>query len=132
MFKYDVSPPKTPLAFWVGAATYGMEHYRKVVKLLKEKFPEHILSVRRLPLSKKIYGDCIYVKKGNKFLIRIRRDLDEDTAIETLLHEMAHVLSWDEWAKTGLEHGPNWGKAFSKIYTFYVEELVHPTWTEET
>lgn len=102
-----------------------MDGFKKIVKIFKYCYPDYNLSVRRLALSEKIYGDCNYLPKENKFLIRIRRDLDEDCAIETFLHEMAHVLSWDA---AGDEHGAAWGKAYSNVYRIYLEQCVKPTW----
>ena len=98
-----------------------MVTYRKVVRFLKKNceslFP---VSVRRLKLKDEFDGDCQF--KDDHFLIRINRNLPEHEAIETLLHEWAHVIAWDRC--TSDEHCDEWGKAYSRIYRAFLKEFL--------
>jgi len=98
----------------------NMEHYRKVVSLLKRKCPaKYPVHVRRVTLSRHKDGDCQF--KDDKFLIRINRELEEYMAIEVFLHELAHVLSWDENKDA---HHKGWGVAFSRVYRIFLKEFL--------
>jgi hypothetical protein len=98
-----------------------MKTYRRLVRLLKKEFPEFNVKIHRVKLHKKLFGDCCYNESKQWFRIRIRNNLSEDFAIDTLLHEFAHVLAWDA---PGDDHGMAWGKAYSKIYRVFVINFV--------
>jgi len=76
---------------------------------------------------KRCLGHCC--RRGSRFQICISRVLDEEAAIETLIHEWAHALAWnysiDRLARAkGISatdfdresHGPAWGVAYSVVY----------------
>jgi hypothetical protein len=79
--------------------------------------------VRRTSVSKNIFGECILISsRGRKeFLIKIDRNLDEETAVFVLLHETAHC---DSWNKEKNDHGLEFGKAYSKIYRYYLKNWI--------
>jgi len=98
-----------------------VETYKKVVNFLKKAFPlPQPVSVRRLFISDNLDGDCQF--KNNSFLIRINKSLPEHEAIECLIHEYAHALSWDKC--TNDEHCNEWGKAYSRIYRMFLKEFL--------
>lgn len=97
-----------------------MHDFRRFVYLLKKKYPQYRVCVRRLPISQKLFGDCDKLSDGS-FRIRISRELDEHLAIQTLIHEMAHILAWD---KPGDDHGAAWGRAYSQVYRVYVKDFL--------
>lgn len=106
-----------------------METYRKIIKLLKEHCPPNYpISVRRVSL--KGY-DGLCKKKEGKFFIKINRDLNEKTAIDTLLHEWAHARCWtsvhdemsvEEFNRT--VHGDHWGLAYAEVYRIFEEQYL--------
>ena len=115
---------------------HGREFFSRVVKQLKLRLPPNrpvtVLASRQL--SKKS-GDCSIVR--GKFQIRVSRDLNESEAIDCLLHEWAHCLSWDvcvgkvakDWSVPDhefdrLSHGPKWGLAYSKVYLCFTSEIL--------
>jgi hypothetical protein len=68
------------------------------------------------------YGTCL--RRGKLFEIRINSSINEDMAIESLIHEYAHALSWshlnDKMEEEELSwHGPAWGVAYSQVYQVY-------------
>jgi hypothetical protein len=92
-----------------------------------------IVRTSRLPADR--YGECMNM--GGHFLVRIARDCSEPEAIETLLHEWGHALAWnyamDRLGKfppksraefERLSHGPDWGVAFSRVYSTYASEIL--------
>lgn len=96
-----------------------MKQYRHVVRLLKEKFPlAHPVHIRRVHISANLDGDCQF--KKDCFLIRINSGLSESEAIEALLHEYGHILSWNV---PGDEHGAQWGKAYSRVYRCFLKNM---------
>lgn len=97
-----------------------METYKKVVAFLKSRVvPHHDVSVRRVRLNERLDGDCRPHKGG--FLIRINRSLPEHEAIETVLHETAHVLAWELCGDD--EHCDQWGLAYSRVYRAFLKEF---------
>lgn len=74
--------------------------------------------VRRVVLPKGIDGDC--QEKPEFFLIRIEKTMPPNYAVDILIHEVAHCLSWN---KEDNEHGKEWGIAYSVVYNKFLEWL---------
>lgn len=107
-----------------------MENYHKILKLLKQHCPtKHPVDVRRVEL-KGYDGTC--KKENNKFIIKINKDLNEKSAIDTLLHEYSHAYCWlDEYDKMSDEeftknvHGDHWGIAYAYVYRVFEEKFLN-------
>ncbi len=116
--------------------TQGREYLFRVVEQLKRHLPPSrpltVLAGRQL--SKKD-GDCC-VARG-KLQIRVSRELNESQALDVLLHEWAHALSWEacvgkvaysrrisDYEFDRLAHGPKWGLAYSEVYLCFMSEIV--------
>jgi hypothetical protein len=80
-------------------------------KRLKSKYP---IIVRRIKMED--FGECFFDDYKHVFVIRINRESDEDVAVDTFLHEAAHILAF----KYKPYHGNKWGIAYSKIYREYL------------
>lgn len=91
-----------------------------------------VLTGRQLSKKK---GDCCAAR--GKFQIRVSRELNESEAVDVLLHEWAHALSWEacvgkvaysrsisDHEFEQLAHGPKWGLAFSRVYLCFTSEIV--------
>jgi len=50
-------------------------------------------------------------------------DLGYRLAVAVLLHEWAHVLSWDAPDESG-RHGPSWGVAYAWVYRCFAERPI--------
>lgn len=101
-----------------------MKTLRAITNILKKCFPEYEIHVRRVVVPRDIDGDCRLVdnrKKRPEFLIRIDRNIDEETAVQVLLHEISHCVAWHE---PGSDHGPAWGRAFARVYRIYLKEWI--------
>jgi hypothetical protein len=81
------------------------------------------------------HGDCGLI--DFRFRIRVSRELNESQAVDVLLHEWAHALSWDtcgdmsvqgrrlsKYEFDRLTHGPKWGLAYSKVYHCFVGTIM--------
>lgn len=92
-----------------------------------------IVRTSRLPAWR--YGECLNMR--GHFLVRISRDCTEDEAVATLIHEWAHAVAWnyamDRLGKfppeshaefERLTHGPDWGVAYSRVYSTYASEIL--------
>lgn len=100
--------------------------YKDVVRILRKHCPlAYQISVRRVAMGKCLDGDCVKYRK--KFFIRINKDLSEDTAIDTLLHEWAHARAWNHLLDNldsqdkfdDFSHDASWGVAYSEVYRLY-------------
>lgn len=124
------------LAFTPLRRTCDRDYFFRVVEQLKIHLPPSrpvtVLTGRQL--SKKD-GDCCMVR--GKFQIRVSRELNESEAVDVLLHEWAHALSWEacvgkaaksrsisDYEFERLAHGPKWGLAFSRVYLCFTSEIV--------
>lgn len=98
-----------------------MDYYYEFVKFAKSKvslpYPVHVRRTA-VPLldGKKLDSDCRF--DGNRYLIRIDKTLPESVAIDSFVHEFAHVLSLGDEPDA---HGPRWGKAYSYVYRLLLE-----------
>jgi Zn-dependent peptidase ImmA (M78 family) len=107
----------------------GFEVYRTLVSILKKECPPAFpISVKRLKMSMKLCGTCALVDK--KFIIRIANRLDEDAAIDTLLHEWAHAIAWSHLhdaltpdKRYIKDHDATWGVAYAEVYNVYLKHV---------
>lgn len=94
--------------------------FYKAVAFLKENAGcSQPVSVRRVKLDD-LDGKCF--RKNNQFFIKINKKLDCNHAIDVLLHEYAHTISW---RKEPDDHGPLWGVAYSNIYRLFLEKFLN-------
>lgn len=71
--------------------------------------------VRRCRL-RGVYGTTQWL--ADHFLITIDSTLAPSDQVHTLLHEWAHVLTWDESEE---DHDEVWSSAYSRIYQDLIE-----------
>ena len=99
-----------------------MDDFKQLAKIFKKSFPEYKINIRRTKISRKSFGDCCCLNKAKKhFLIRIDKSGEIQEQILILIHEMAHVIAWDDPD----DHGKPWGKAYSTVYNIYLDEFVN-------
>jgi hypothetical protein len=108
----------------------------RVVEQLKVHLPPRrpVVVMTGRQFSKKD-GDCCVVR--GKFQIRVSRQLNESEAVDVLLHEWAHALSWKAcvgkaaknrsisgYEFNWLAHAPKWGLAYSKVYQCFTGTIM--------
>lgn len=98
-----------------------MKRFQSLIRKLRAAYPQFTVSVRRVRQAD--FGHTWQDDDGN-FRITIRHDLDEDAAIDTLIHEWAHVPSYEEWERTGVEHNPVWAYHQGECYRIYEEHFL--------
>lgn len=90
--------------------------YKNLISYLKKTLPlDREVIIRRVKVPENIDGDTRLL--NGKFLVRINRELSEILAIEVILHELGHCISYH---LPGDHHGPHWGKAYSLVYREYL------------
>jgi hypothetical protein len=109
--------------------------FHQIVGLLHELLPA------RLPIDVCLgtgdgrrYGECTL--EPSRFRIRVSHRLPEEFAIEVLIHEWAHTLSWprgqSRWSyrwqpitiRGPIDHDTAWGRAYAKVYCKVYFEIV--------
>lgn len=113
------------------------KNYKQLVSFLKKNLPiAYPVSVRRCVMSRSLDGECI--KHKRRFFIRINKDLSENLAIETLIHEWAHARAWNHLLDSmeaddrfdDLSHDATWGVAYSEVYRVY-QKLINESYKEK-
>ncbi len=67
-------------------------------------------------------GECQLLEgKKKRFAIVLDNELTEDMAIEVLIHEWAHALSWTFDRPDLKDHGPEFGVSWAKSYCAAME-----------
>jgi hypothetical protein len=107
-------------AILVFGVTMVYDYFREVASFFKNSnLVEEQISVRRVKIREGLDGLC--EKKDDKFIIKVSSNLNENYSIDVLIHEVAHAVAWDK--DTDI-HGPNWGRAYSKVYRLFLEKFV--------
>jgi hypothetical protein len=109
--------------------------FRALLGHLRESCPAgKPVVVRTAWLDQDTAGECS--RRAERFVIRLNRDLDEQMATDTLLHEWAHALAWnfrlDKLARAGktsseefqsAAHDEAWGCAYSRVWRAYLARI---------
>jgi len=106
--------------------------FAKTLKMLKKKLPPaYPVSIEYINCLEKLgHFGLTYIKeyKGSgrkRFIVQIDTTQCEDMAIETLIHEWAHMISWsvgNNWETWQDDHGPEFGVAFSRVYQLLIDK----------
>ncbi len=93
-------------------------HYHSFLRYLRRRLLAGLkVTVRRMSFAPPEHdGEC--QRRRGRYHIRIKKHLPEYYAIDVLMHETAHVLSW---ATEKDLHGPLWGRAYSTVYRTFLE-----------
>lgn len=108
--------------------------FHRVVELLPQVLPAKLPVVVRLG-SPGPYTEGICRRFKSQFRICVSWRLCEDVAIDVLIHEWAHALAWPRRADLSRSlllppmqrqqsfHGPEWGRAYAKVYCAVVLDI---------
>jgi len=109
--------------------------FHQIVGLLHELLSARLpIDVYLGAVDSRRYGDCTL--EPSWFRIRVSHRVPEDFAIEILIHEWAHALSWPRgqnrcsyrWQPIAIrgpiDHDAAWGRAYAKVYCKVVFEIL--------
>ena len=92
--------------------------YYDALRVLREWHPAcSPVWVHRRSLSS-CYGMADYDEDNDRYIILIHREMPEADQVHALVHEWAHVLTWDVAEE---DHDEQWGLVYSKLYQDIIE-----------
>ncbi|MDB5232121.1 MAG: hypothetical protein JWN76_2926 [Chitinophagaceae bacterium] len=108
------------------------------MKALEEFVPEgsfeqvvHYLNFYKVHLTvtkarRSVLGDYRHPFRGKAHRITVNGNLNQYEFIITLLHELAHLLTFEQFGNKAEVHGPEWKKTYSQLLTDFVELKIFP------
>ncbi len=112
-----------------------MEKYRSILrKYLPEAAVDKVYDMLRehqahLKISRKRtskLGDYRSPHKGNGHQITVNHDLNPYAFLITLVHELAHLLTWERYRNRVRAHGEEWKTAFRELMDPFMEMGIFP------
>ena len=79
-----------------------------------------------------VLGDYRHAHAGKGHRISVNGDLNKFSFLITLLHEIAHLVTFVQHPKRVQPHGTEWKKNFSNILKVFVAKKVFPPDVETT
>ena len=82
-----------------------------------------------LTISRKrqsILGDYRHAHAGNTHRISVNGNLNQYSFLITLLHELAHLFTFEKFGPQVMAHGPEWKNEFSKILAQFLLKKIFP------
>ena len=129
--RHAASPPVRPDQL----GNRSWPFFQRILAALRSKCPPALPVVVRIGRVAAGLHGCCY-RDDQMFVVRISNQLEEETAVDVLVHEWAHAIAWnlehdrlvdcprisrDQFSVA--THGPDWGVAFSRAYVTYVGEF---------
>ena len=114
----------------------GWTIFRTVLAGLRKHCPAAMpVVVRTSWLSSDTLGRC--ARRKSRFVIALNANMNEHDAVETLIHEWAHALSWnlvldrlsrqdsvDPHDFQEASHDEAWGCAYSRVWRVYIGHVL--------
>lgn len=79
-----------------------------------------------------ILGDYRHAHGGKGHRISVNGNLNTYAFLITLLHELAHLFTYERYSHRVLAHGKEWKSEFRKILTEFIAAKIFPADIEET
>lgn len=76
---------------------------------------------------KSILGDYRHRTHHSNHRISVNGNLNQFSFLITLLHELAHLLTFEEYGNRVLAHGKEWKMVFGKLLQQFVQNKIFPT-----
>lgn len=73
-----------------------------------------------------ILGDYRHAHNGRSHRISVNGNLNKYSFLVTLLHELAHLFTFERFGNAVLSHGKEWKSAFSNILVIFLTKKVFP------
>ena len=75
---------------------------------------------------KTILGDYRHRSGGHSHRISVNGNLNQYAFLITLLHELAHLLTFEKWANKVSAHGKEWKAVFGQLLAQFIEHDIFP------
>lgn len=75
---------------------------------------------------KTVLGDYRHAFRGNNHRISVNGNLNKYEFLITLLHELAHLLTFEQFKNTVPAHGKEWKRLYSQLLVHFVQLKVFP------
>jgi SprT protein len=75
---------------------------------------------------KSILGDYRHRSGGHSHRISVNGNLNKYSFLITLLHELAHLLTFEKWGHKVSAHGREWKNIFGQLLAQFIEHEVFP------
>ncbi|MBO6518188.1 MAG: SprT-like domain-containing protein [Bacteroidia bacterium] len=92
---------------------------------------KHKVSFRIAKPRKSKLGDYRPPQRGNGHRISVNADLNPYAFLITVLHEFAHLVTWNDFGNKCAPHGREWKLAFKQLLKPYMEAPVFPDDVQE-
>jgi SprT protein len=109
--------PINALEAFLPPGTYGpVLHYLQQYKV-------HLTVARE---RKTILGDYRHRTTAQNHRISVNGNLNKYAFLITLLHELAHLLTFEQWSNRVQAHGKEWKATFGRLLAQFIEHDVFP------
>jgi SprT protein len=109
--------PISALQSYLPPNTYGpVLHYLQFYKV-------HLTVAKE---RKSILGDYRHRHEGHTHRISVNGNLNSYAFLITLLHELAHLLTFEKWGNKVAAHGKEWKIVFGQLLAQFIEHDVFP------
>lgn len=73
-----------------------------------------------------VYGDYMSPGNGHGHIITINGNQNKYAFFVTVLHEFAHLFTWEKYKNNVKPHGAEWKEEFRKVLTPFIKQGVFP------
>jgi SprT protein len=94
------------------AVLHYLQHYQVHLTVARER--------------KSILGDYRHRHGGQTHRISVNGNLNPYAFLVTLLHELAHLLTFEKWGNTVAAHGREWKTVFGQLLAQFIQHNVFP------
>jgi hypothetical protein len=81
---------------------------------------------------KSILGDYRHRTHGKNHRISVNGNLNKFAFLITLIHELAHLLTFEQYGNRVASHGKEWKKIFGQLLAVFIEHDVFPADIRQT
>ncbi|HVX52260.1 MAG TPA: SprT-like domain-containing protein, partial [Chitinophagaceae bacterium] len=104
------------------AAFLPDDTFNQVVEYLNQ-YKVHLTLTRE---RKSVLGDYRNAIPGKNHRITVNQNLNKYAFLITLLHELAHLLTFEKYGHRVMSHGKEWKQLYSHLLATFVQHNIFP------